>query len=74
MSPPEIPLCFNHVSERTFKYGTQMKFCLALKKKGKNKGQGVSQLQTAALPRHREEDETDKTKPEIEQTYEKHQD
>ena len=42
-------------------------------KKGKRKVQGVSQLQTAALPRHQEEEETDKTKQaQIEQTYEKH--
>ena len=46
-----------------------------LEKKGKRKVQDVPQSQTAALPRHREEDETDKTKQaEIEQTYEKHQD
>ena len=42
-------------------------------KKGKRKVQGVPQSQTAALPRHQEEDETDKTKQaQIEQTYEKH--
>ena len=29
--------------------------------KGKRKVQGVPQLQTAALPRHQEEEETDKT-------------
>ena len=35
--------------------------------------QGVPQSQTAALPRHQEEEETNKTKPaQIEQTYEKH--
>ena len=43
------------------------------KKKGKRKVQGVSQSQTAALPRHQEEEETDKSKQaQIEQTYEKH--
>ena len=46
------------------------------KKKEKNckrKIQGVLQSQTAGLPRHQEEEETDKTKQvEIEQTYEKH--
>ena len=43
------------------------------KKKGKRKVQGVSQSQTAALPRHQEEEETDKSKQaKIEQTYEKH--
>ena len=31
-------------------------------KKGKRKVQGVPQLQTAALPRHQEEEETDKSK------------
>ena len=43
------------------------------KKKGKRKVQGVPQSQTAALPRHQEEEKTDKSKPsQIEQTYEKH--
>ena len=42
-------------------------------KKGKRKVQGVSQSQTAALPRPQEEEETDKSKQaETEQTYEKH--
>ena len=42
-------------------------------KKGKIKVQGVPQSQTAALPRHQEEEETDKTKQaQIEQTCEKH--
>ena len=41
--------------------------------KGKRKVQGVPQSQTAALPRHQEEEETDKTKQaQIEQTYEEH--
>ena len=45
------------------------------KKKSERKVQGVPQSQTAALPRHQEEKETDKTKQaQIEQTYEKHQD
>ena len=40
--------------------------------KGKRKVQGVPQSQTAALPRHQEEEETDKSKQaQIEQTYEK---
>ena len=39
---------------------------------GKRKVQGVPQSQTAALPRHQEEEETEKTKQaQIEQTYEK---
>ena len=42
-------------------------------KKGKRKVQGVPQSQTAALPRHQEEEETDKSKQaQIEQTYKKH--
>ena len=42
-------------------------------KKSKRKIQGVPQSQAAALPRHQEEEETDKTKQaQIEQTYEKH--
>ena len=44
-----------------------------MKKKGKTKVQGVPQSQTAALPRHQEKEETDKSKQaQIEQTYEKH--
>ena len=40
-----------------------------MKKKDKRKVHGVPQSQTAALPRHQEEDETDKTKQaQIEQT------
>ena len=46
---------------------------LVQSKKVKRKVQGVQQLQTAALPRHKEEEETDKIKQaQIEQTYEKH--
>ena len=42
-------------------------------KKCKRKVQGVSQSQTAALPRYKEEEETDKSKQaQIGQTYEKH--
>ena len=45
------------------------------KKKGKRKVQGVPQSQTAALPRHKEEEKTDKSKQaQIEQTYEKLED
>ena len=44
-----------------------------VKKKGKRKVQGVLHLQTAALPRPQEEEETDKSKQaQTEQTYEKH--
>ena len=43
------------------------------KKKGKRIVQRVPQSQTAALPRHQEEEEIDKTKQaQIEQMYEKH--
>ena len=46
---------------------------LYVKKKGKGKVQGVPQSQTAALPRHQEEEETDKRKQaQTDQTYEKH--
>ena len=42
-------------------------------KKGKRKVQGVPQSQTAALPRPKEEEETDKSKQaQTKQTYEKH--
>ena len=45
------------------------------KNKGKRKVQGVPQSQAAALPRHQEKEETDKTKQEqIKQTYGKHYD
>ena len=41
-------------------------------KTGKKKIQGVPQSQAAALPKHQEEEETDKTKQaQIEQTYNK---
>ena len=46
---------------------------ISVQKKGKRKVQGVPQSQTAALPRHQEEEETDKSKQaQIEQSYEKH--
>ena len=46
-----------------------MVFC----KNGEKNVQEVSQSQVAALPRHQEEEETDKTKQaQIEKTYEKH--
>ena len=42
-------------------------------KKGRRKVQGVPQSQTAALPRHQVEEETDKSKQaQTDQTYEKH--
>ena len=46
-----------------------------ISKKGKRKVQGVPQSQTAAPPRHQEEEETDKPQQaQIEQTHRKHQD
>ena len=43
------------------------------RKEGKRKVQGVPQSQTAAFPRHQEEEENDKSnQAQIEQTYEKH--
>ena len=46
---------------------------MELKKKGKRKVQGVPQLQTTVIPRHQEEEETDKSKQaQVEQTSEKH--
>ena len=48
-------------------------FFLVSIKTGMRKVQRVPQSQTAALPRHQEEEKTDKTKQEqIEQTYKKH--
>ena len=45
----------------------------AMKKEGKKKVQGLPQSQAAAHLKHKEEEETDKTKQaQIEQTYEKH--
>ena len=46
------------------------KLVATLKKKGKRKVQGVPQLQTAAIPRPQEEEETDNSKQaQTEQTY-----
>ena len=50
----------------------RMGLCFTLPKTGKRKGQGVPQSQTAALPRHQEEEETDKSKQaQIEQNVRK---
>ena len=47
--------------------------CCCISNKGKRKVHGVPQSQTAALPRHQEEEETNKSKQaQIDQTYEKH--
>ena len=57
-------------------FGSQRKHhrkCVYQFKKGKRKVQEEPQSQTAALPRHQGEGETDKTKQaRFEQTYEKH--
>ena len=64
------------VQSEIIKSSIRHKYYADLKKKGgKRKVQGMPQSQTAALPRHQEEEKTDKTKQvQIEQTYEKHQD
>ena len=42
-------------------------------KRVREKYRGVTQSQTVALPRHQEEEETDKSKQaQVEQTHEKH--
>ena len=73
LQKPIISLCGServklHIQyQKTIPVGTQHW------KKGKRKVQGVTQSQTAALPRHQEEEKTDKTKQaQIKQTYVKH--
>ena len=45
----------------------------SIEKKSKRKVQGVPHLQAAVLPRHKEEEVTDKTKQaQIDQRYKKH--
>ena len=52
---------------------SQLELSMCDKKKGTRKVQEVPQLQAADHPRHKEEEETDKTKQaQIKQTYEKH--
>ena len=71
VSAPQWVLCF--VSSQHFNY--MCFFFISLRyyisKKGKRKVQGVPQSQTAALPRHQEEEDKYK-QAQIEQTYEKH--
>ena len=51
----------------------KLQICPVAQKQGKRKLQGGPQSQIAALPRHQEEEQTDKSKQaQIEQTYEKH--
>ena len=62
------------VASPTQKKTTIIRYQCMPKKGGKRKVQGMPQSQTTALPRHQDEEETDKTKQaQIEQTYEKHQ-
>ena len=64
---------FNHVRADQTDMSLWPYNIVVIKKKGKRKVQGMPQSQTAALPRHQEEEETDKTKQaQTEQTYEKH--
>ena len=65
--------------EKTFSHkelrnnGWNLQCMIKVVKRGNRKVQGVPQSQTEALPRHQEEEETDKTKQaQIEQTDEKH--
>ena len=65
-----IHLKVHHQAPRLWNF-----FVFNSSKNGKRKVQGVPHLQTAALPRHQEEEETDKSKQaQIDQTYEKHKD
>ena len=62
---------YNHIIVNRFK--PPVNYLLKVPKTGKGKVQGVPQSQTAALPRHQEEEESDKAKQAaIKQTYEKH--
>ena len=65
--------CFSKSNLLNVIFEPEVLFRMGVSKKGKRKVQGVPQSQTAALPRHQEEEETDKSKQaQIEQTYEKH--
>ena len=76
----ELWLKVNDIDLRRMLTGRSLPICFytrmrrsSYKKKGKRKDQGVPQSQTAALPRHQEEEKTDKSKQaQIEKTYEKH--
>ena len=62
----------SHIVLNSFRMTIAMVY-VKQRKGGKRNVQGVPQSQTAALLRHQEEEETDKTKQaQIEQTYEKH--
>ena len=64
--------CLSSEKRSTLKGNSSKSFSF-LVGRGKRKVQGVPQSQTAPLPRHQEEEETDKTEQaQIEQMYEKH--
>ena len=72
-SPHEAPIEGQMRTEQTLhmKPPTHRQY-ITRKIKGKRKVQGVPQSQTLALPRHQEEEETDKSKQaQIEQAYKK---
>ena len=59
------------IFNRKWSHNCEHKVFLRSNQKSKRKVQVVPQLQTAAIPRHQEEEETDKTKQaQIEHTYE----
>ena len=65
--------CDHEIWERSADVIQTVISCNHYEKKGKRKVQGVPQSQIAALPRHQEEAEIDKSKQaQIEQTYKKH--
>ena len=68
-------IVINNKEHKLSQYADDTVFILdgTSKNNNKRKVQGVPQSQTVALPRHQEEEETDKSKQaHIEQTYEKH--
>ena len=71
-SSTEVMFCKYFSNVRTYDVPSKSSRSDILKKV-KRKIQGVPQQQAATLPRHQEEEETDKTKQaQLEQTYEKH--
>ena len=64
-----LKLLVQNLKVYPFSYSICIVFLYIASKKGKSV-QGVPQSQTVALPRHKEEEETDKSKQaQIEQTY-----
>ena len=69
----DLYLLRGHHETCLYKFDPLKSHFYIVKRKGEIKVQGVPQSQTAALPRHQEEEETDKSKQaQTEQTYEKH--